>query len=143
MKIGFTGTREGLTNPQKRTLASLLSYYASENAERFVHGACVGADGQACKIAKSHAYTTVARPSNIPNMQTAEVSDINLHPRSPLERNRDIVLNSDMLIACPREDKEVMRSGTWATIRFAVRKAKKHTVVILPNGHCKDGKDLV
>lgn len=40
-----------------------------------------------------------------------------------LERNNDIVKNSDVLVACPASKTEVLRSGTWATIRKA-RKAK-------------------
>ena len=137
MKIGFTGTRDGMTNEQKRTLASILSWYASrENAERFVHGACIGADGQAATIAKNLAYTTVARPSNIEGMQTSVRSDINLHSQRPLDRNKDIVKTTDLLIACPRETEEVQRSGTWSTIRYALTLLKP-VIIIYPDGSCK------
>ena len=34
-------------------------------------------------------------------------------------RNKDIVNSCDILIACPENDKEVIRSGTWSTIRYA------------------------
>jgi len=34
------------------------------------------------------------------------------------------------LIASPETDQETLRSGTWATYRYA--KGKKHTILIVP-----------
>lgn len=43
-----------------------------------------------------------------------------------LERNTDIVTNSDIIIGCPLDPtKEVIRSGTWSTIRKAKKMNKK------------------
>ena len=51
-------------------------------------------------------------------------------PKPPLDRNRDIVtFGRDLLIAAPLQDFEVLRSGTWATVRFA--KSKKINVLQL------------
>ena len=50
-----------------------------------------------------------------------------------LDRNHDIVDETELLIACPKEPEEITRSGTWATIRYA-RKKKKKLRIILPNG---------
>ena len=50
-----------------------------------------------------------------------------------LERNRDIVDACDILIACPRTLKEELRSGTWATVRYA-RKVGKPVAILWNNG---------
>jgi hypothetical protein len=42
-------------------------------------------------------------------------------PKPYLVRNREIVEGVDLLIACPKEPVEVLRSGTWATVRIARR----------------------
>jgi predicted Rossmann fold nucleotide-binding protein DprA/Smf involved in DNA uptake len=54
-------------------------------------------------------------------------------PRSYLSRNRDIVRDTEMLVATPGEEAEHLRSGTWSTVRFA-RKLGRSVWVILPNG---------
>ena len=54
-------------------------------------------------------------------------------PRPYLSRNKDIVRETDMLIATPAEAEEQRRSGTWSTIRFA-RKLGKPVFVIWPDG---------
>jgi len=50
-----------------------------------------------------------------------------------LERNRAIVDETDILLAAPLESEEQLRSGTWATVRYA-RKQHKTVLVIFPNG---------
>jgi hypothetical protein len=54
-------------------------------------------------------------------------------PKPPLERNGDIVAECDFLIAAPAEDRDQVRSGTWATIREARRQGRP-VVLVLPNG---------
>jgi predicted Rossmann fold nucleotide-binding protein DprA/Smf involved in DNA uptake len=54
-------------------------------------------------------------------------------PRSFLERNHDIVDASEVLVAIPKETEEVLRSGTWATIRYA-HKLRRRVMIIYPNG---------
>jgi hypothetical protein len=46
-----------------------------------------------------------------------------------LTRNRDIVDTASMLIAAPEGNAERLRSGTWATVRYA-RKAKKKVIIL-------------
>jgi hypothetical protein len=52
-----------------------------------------------------------------------------MHQLRPLARNTCIVLNCEHLIAAPKEDSEVLRSGTWSTIRRA-RKEHKPLIIL-------------
>lgn len=117
MVIGFTGTRKGMSNSQWHTVREFL---LDGEIEYVVHGMCVGADRDfhfcvrelrpECKI--------VGLPCNIKALVADVKCDITHPPQPPLVRNRVIVAKSDVLIACP-EGSEVLRSGTWATVRYA------------------------
>jgi len=50
-----------------------------------------------------------------------------------LARNHFIVAYSEELVAAPKSNKEELRSGTWATIRYA-RKRKRMVTIIYPDG---------
>lgn len=60
-------------------------------------------------------------------------------PLPPLERNHRIVDACDVLIACPKDAQEQLRSGTWATVRYA-RKQGKRVIVITPDGTVEDSQ---
>ena len=55
-----------------------------------------------------------------------------LPPKDYLVRNQDIVNSCDVLFATPKDDEEVLRSGTWATIRRG-KKAGKKVIVVYTN----------
>lgn len=134
-KLGFTGTRDGMTDAQKG--ASGIWRYGRRFTE-FHHGCCVGADALAVLIVTEEAYDhpkIVGHPCDWPAMQDKEAcarSAIMLPARKPLDRNRDIVDAVDLLLACPKGPEE-LRSGTWATIRFARRQGKP-VVIFWPDG---------
>ena len=140
MNVGFTGTRSGLTFPQKRELAYLLDVYMRNASNpKFLHGRCIGADEQAATIAKSKQYITVAYPSDRAEQTSSFVSDIEMPlKKHPLERNKDIVKDCDTLIACPYthlEPRAKRAGGTWWTIRWCREKyPNKKLVIIWPNG---------
>lgn len=134
MRVGFTGTREGMAVQQ--FVAFVMAMPAGMTW--FRHGCCLGADEEAVR----HVNDMVPRPSifgapsNI-GSQTSEfalsVSDDTTGEFSdPLERNRVIVDGCDLLIAAPKGPEE-RRSGTWATVRHA-RKKGKPIVIVWPNG---------
>jgi hypothetical protein len=54
-------------------------------------------------------------------------------PKAYLTRNKDIVRETDILIAAPAETEEQIRFGTWSTVQYA-RKLGKPVFVILPDG---------
>jgi hypothetical protein len=55
-------------------------------------------------------------------------------PRHFLDRNADIVFAAPVLVACPAEETgEVLRSGTWSTVR-AARRRGRYIVIVRPSG---------
>ena len=118
MIIGFTGTRQGLSHKQKVKLAEIL-YIKHRAGADFHHGNCIGADIQAAVIARQLKYYIIAHPPENPQYEGQFTSDETRERLPYLARNRTIVLESDELIACPKESKEILRSGTWATVRYA------------------------
>jgi len=54
-----------------------------------------------------------------------------LPPRPYIARDDDIIAASSTIIATPGEAAEVLRSGTWTTIRHA-RKAGKDVRIVTP-----------
>ena len=142
MKIGFTGTRDGLTPEQRSQLAAWLRW---SGVSEFRHGCCVGADSQAAMMAYSIQPRPwiVGHPSDLPEWYTDQaavlLSRCVRSPKPPLARNRDIVDACDVLLACPKTVAEEQRSGTWATIRYA-RKRGKRVVIFWPHGTVSDSQ---
>lgn len=133
-KMGFTGTRGGMTNRQKKAFMILL-----ENLDptEFHHGDCIGADANAHLIADAHAVPIIIHPPEDSKQRAYCLANtpriMILNPKPYLERNHDIVDQTDYLVATPRETKEELRSGTWATIRYA-RKVNKQVIIIYTDG---------
>ena len=130
--VGFTGTREGLTSAQREALVKVLYRLYSDGSE-FHHGDCVGADEEAHEIAREIGYEIHIHPPSISRLRAFCKGDVVYSPKPYLERNHDIVDASDILVACPAQSYEVLRSGTWATVRYA-RRVGKPIVIIYPNG---------
>jgi len=135
MNIGFTGTRKGLTAYQKDVIDKMFWVWSRLEPQeiKFHHGGCVGADAQAHLIATKYGMTTVIHPPTNDKHQAYVVPDELRDPKPYLDRNHDIVDDSDLLIACPKSEVEIRRSGTWATVRYA-RKVDKRLMIIPPEG---------
>lgn len=134
--IGFTGTRAGVTPAQARTLERLLAELAERHPGRAlcgVHGDCLGADADFDAICKRRSIPVKIRPASVPGMRAGCDSEALAAPKPPLVRNREIVADSELLIACPRTRDEVLRSGVWATIR-AMRRKGGTVYLIVPEG---------
>jgi hypothetical protein len=137
MIVAFTGTRAGMTDNQKRELWEFLQ---AEKPTWAYHGNCIGADNDFHvellsyrAINKPWIYIEVY-PCDIIQQQAdcCGTADIINPIERPLVRNRMMVDRCDVLIACPRTMTEELRSGTWATIRYA-RKLKKRIVFLRPD----------
>lgn len=135
MIVGFTGTREGCTPAQGGALARLVRDW--EDMTEFHHGAAFGADTEAVThVAYYQPGAAIhARPCDIKGASSyaaLSASQVTHPARRPLDRNGDIVAACAALVVCPAGP-EVMRSGTWATVRRA-RKARRRMVFVWPDG---------
>lgn len=129
MKTGFTGTQEGMTINQARML-----WIRIRDDEEFHHGCCIGADEAAHFIAKSLGIRVVGHPpTNERKMSNASRDSCDeIRPALDyLDRNKEIVNETDRLEACPKSTFEEWRSGTWSTIRWG-RKMRKQVQIIAP-----------
>lgn len=131
--IGFTGTQHGMT-PQQQAVVDWLLVTSRDTPAYFHHGDCVGADAEAHTIALRHTYAVVIHPP----IHTAKRAHcvgayLVLPPADYIVRNHDIVDECNLLIATPAQSDEQIRSGTWATIRYAHRK-RRRTVIVHPDG---------
>jgi hypothetical protein len=144
MKIGFTGTQDGMTTKQRHMVRNLLEELDPDEVH---HGDCVGADANFHDVAFAQHRHIIIHPGHgsrgemtkrafcEPHMNRGLI----LHPLPYLARNKNIVTATDALIATPSQDREIQRSGTWATIRTA-RDLDKTIYIIFPDGQVWDGK---
>ena len=140
MKIGFTGTRNGMTNLQRSFVVRAVGRC---HVNEVHHGGCVGADEDFHRIAlllklNTHVHFGCNSQGNSPSRmeETTEVKGLAIKVYDPapyLTRDKHIVDVVDMLIATPKGFKEELRSGTWATIRYAKKKHKK-ILIVYPDG---------
>jgi hypothetical protein len=126
--VGFTGTQRGMTPEQKNEFKSLIE---AINPVEFHHGDCIGADEQAHYIVADTVDVVIHPP--IDPKKRAFCQGTTLTEKPFLKRNHDIVDAASVLIAAPGETNEVLRSGTWATIRYA-HKTNTRTIIIYPDG---------
>lgn len=132
MKLGFTGTREGMSALQKNQFRSFLT---ANCPNEFHHGDCIGADLEAHRIVQEvcPSCSIHVHPADIPKFRAFARGGI-IHPIRPtLERNKIIVDSSDHMFAAPKGIEE-RRSGTWMTIRYARRKLRELTIAERSNG---------
>jgi hypothetical protein len=136
ISVGFTGTQMGMTQEQKKTLELYLKRTLETDVD-YHHGDCVGADEQFHKILEDLNVTKIIIHPPINEKKRAFCkSNFVRKQKEYLDRNKDIVDESDILIATPKEFDEQLRSGTWSTVRYADRK-KKQAFIIYPNGMMK------
>lgn len=155
MKLGFTGTQNGMNKFQEDEFLKLLHKY---NPDEFHHGDCIGADKQSHFLFidwhlqnNTEARSIIIHPPSLAGkmafcgviaryveglqnrMENAEHKlTIKMLESFPyLERNQHIVDAIDIMVATPKELEHTLRSGTWATIRYSWRQ-KKQTFVIPP-----------
>lgn len=141
LELGFTGTQAGMSDRQKDLLRRRLLIYGqiyratAGNADRRLvlhHGDCIGADVDADAVAREAGWEVEIHPPDDDSKRAfcAQAGDTVRQPLPYLERNHDIVDVTLRLIAAPRQAREEIRSGTWATVRYARRVG--HPVTVLP-----------
>lgn len=129
MQLGFTGTQRGVTPEQWATCWSFLCERAPGS---FHHGDCIGADDQIAGMARLAGYRVVGHPPSFSGKRAWFASDENWPVADYLVRNHAIVNSCQEMLACPGGP-EQLRSGTWSTIRFAI-KVRRRVTIVLPDG---------
>lgn len=134
MRLGFTGSSKPIPETQDAALAwemaGLLGYTEGH------HGDCLNADERFdhwCEVLGIERHVHPGHnASNESPMRAWCKAEVVLPSRPYLHRNRDIVDNADLLIACP-SGAEVRRSGVWSTVRYA-RSRELPVTIIWPTG---------
>jgi hypothetical protein len=137
MRLGFTGTRAGMTAEQR---AAFIWWLHQWMPDEFHHGDCVGSDDESativhveipkCKIVCHPPIDTKLRAYNTFHQEIRE-------PKTHFARNRDIVDETDKTVGTPREIKWQPRGGTWYTLDYAIKCAKP-PAILWPNGTRSD-----
>ncbi len=131
MILGFTGTRSGMREAQRKRVERIIDELSPSLA---VHGDCLGADSQFHTLCRDRRIPIEIYPCNLHNQRAYSEYARHIHPpKDPIVRNHDIVDCCDVLLATPRGSREVIRSGTWATIRYATKRGKK-ICMVYPDG---------
>ena len=145
MILGFTGTRKGMTRQQENAVAE---YLQRNTVIKHLNGACAGADREMfwLVINRCEQAEVTLLPGDLDQWYWARwVSSICKQHKVTVAkwqtyqtRNRKIVNGSNKLLATPKENHEIARSGTWSTVRIA-RKAGLVPVIVWPNGNITEG----
>jgi hypothetical protein len=132
-KLGFTGTQASMSFQQKNVVKA---YLLSNNISEVHHGDCIGADADFHDIVRKVKEETkiIIHPPDIDVKRAFKDADKILDAKPYLDRNRDIVNNCDTLLVCPKTFSKELRSGTWATYRYALKQKTKLILIIWPNG---------
>jgi len=138
-RLGFTGTLRGMSPLQKRVFVKFITMLLERKMiKEFHHGDAIGADYDAHYIVKHLSDNTVGNPIkiyihppiNISKRAFCKGAYFTHEAKEYLVRNKDIVNDSDIMTATPKEREEQWRgSGTWATIRYSKKKNKPLSVI--------------
>lgn len=134
MTVGFTGTRSGMSDKQKKEVIDYLCDIADFNSiDAVLHGGCIGADQDFHEICGGDVIREVypgysaKDKDSLVYRGTFEDASIVHEPQTHFKRNRDIVDRCDILIATPYNN--VKRGGTWYTIDYA-KKTDKPVIIL-------------
>lgn len=137
MILGMTGTRNKLSYEQFVWLHMVVS-----ECGQLHHGACVNADEDAHDAAVESGAVIVVHPPTderlmMPKWKWTQRDNIYVMQAKPyLDRNRDIVNDTDRMIALP-DGPERPKGGTWYTVRYALQVGKGVTICY-PDGTVED-----
>jgi hypothetical protein len=123
-------------NPtQLSNLRALLTNMLAQQAQSLElhHGDCLGADAQAHALATELGVRTVIHPPKNTSKRAFVCGDEYRLPLHYIARNHRIVDQTEILIAAPKGAKEEVRSGTWATVRYAAL-LDRPLLILTPGG---------
>ena len=86
-KIGFTGTRNGMSEEQIGAFKEIIK---SKKSNEFHHGMCIGSDKQVHNIVKNKKIKVVGHPPTFKKFMAECDCDIFMKPHDYLKRNKNI-----------------------------------------------------
>lgn len=136
--IGVTGPRTGRNARQAIQADMFLDRAVDRGFDLSLrHGDCVGVDEAWHEDAMRRGIKTDVHPPLDETYRAFTYGPRNLvtihEPKPYLERNVDVVDASHVLVATSKTDREVIRSGTWWTVRYA-RHIGVPRLIIWPKG---------
>ena len=130
MKIGITGTRNGMTEHQFNHINEFLKVLIElEPGAELHHGDCIGVDAEVATLAKELGYKIVCHPPEKVDLRAYTEYDESRAPLSYFARNRNIVNECDVLLVVPRESQPQSFGGTWYTASYAKKKNVLHVII--------------
>lgn len=126
MKVGITGTRCGMSQPQKDHIRKFLTNFPCKELH---HGDCVGADVEVAEIAKELGVKTICHPPTKQDSRGFHKSDEFREPLSYFARNRKIVEETEFLLVVPFQMEWQPFGGTWYTHDYAKKTGKQFLIV--------------
>lgn len=137
ISLGISGSREGFSVSQKETFLKILSELS---LKEFHHGDCCGVDEESHDLVREalpNVNILIHPPEDDKHRAYQFDKDTELYdPKPYLNRNRDIVKSSDLMVIVPNgPEYRNKRSGTWYTYRYA----KKSKVPYAVLDWCGDG----
>lgn len=137
--LGFTGTRKGMTKLQLRFVRNRITGHNGK-ITRSHHGSCIGSDEEFHDICLLAGIPVEVWPGNVEKLRAPCLkADLYHEPMDLVERDRKIVDACSVLMAAPRGYKEELRSGTWLTVRYALKQGKL-VFVVWPSGEYQPWK---
>ncbi len=131
--FGFTGTRDVWTRPQVDAVREALLMLDVWGYRWMQNGDCLGSDWKAARIWQMMGRSVWLRPPTNDAYRAFIEAQMESEPRPYLDRNRDIVDHSELLLATPKEMTEQPKGGTWFTVRYA-RRQRRPIMIVLPDG---------
>jgi hypothetical protein len=142
MLIGFSGSRNGPSPPQRTAFRQVLSGLmqiarAPDQVGEpliFYHGDCVGWDATAHEDAQAAGLGVILYPPRNRRLRAyCKGAILEMAPMDYLPRNREIVDHAEHVIICPDTPEYRIKSGSWYTFNYA-RKSRKSLILIKPDG---------
>jgi hypothetical protein len=131
-QIFFTASRYGLSEKQR----VWIRFFLDMGPEAVRHGDCRGGDTefhQMCLVRGYKDESLNIHPGKSPRWRAHNTGGLIHEPKANLQRNRLMVMLSDVGIACPGNEHHNPQSGTWYTIEYATDRLVP-TYVIFPSG---------
>lgn len=137
VKVGFTGTRNGMTDAQVSSVVDTLILLAGSGLKEAHHGDCVGADEEFHVAVRTidGGVKIVGHPPINSSLRARCDFDEERPPQAYLVRNMDIVSDATAMITAPSGPGG--KGGTWFTINRA-RLIGRPLRIVWPDGSFND-----